>query len=292
MSHPSEVPATRGRWRWNPKRQRSRSGTVSGSDVPVVGTGGTALITGASAGIGEALAREFAARGHDVVLVARSERKLERLAEDLETRGVTATPVVIDLDRPAAAETLYEEVTERGLAIDVLVNNVGVGTYGPFAESDLDAERTQVRLNVMLPVELTRLFVDGFDEGGAVINMGSVAGFQPGPNLAGYYASKAYINSFSEALAEEFRETPVDVTVVCPGPVDTEFQERAGMTDSTVGSVATNSPEAVATATYEGAAAGETVVIPRRSMRLIDRLVRVTPRWVVRRVAALVNRDR
>ncbi|AUG48621.1 short-chain dehydrogenase [Haloarcula taiwanensis] len=265
---------------------------MSGSDVSVVGTGGTALITGASAGIGEALAREFAARGHDVVLVARSERKLERLAEDLETRGVTATSIVMDLDHATAAESLYEEVTERGLTIDVLVNNVGVGTYGPFAESDLSEERTQLRLNVMLPVELTRLFIDEFDDGGAVINMGSVAGFQPGPNLAGYYASKAYINSFSEALAEECRETPVDVTVVCPGPVDTEFQERAGMTDSTVGSVATNSPEAVASAAYTGAAAGETVVIPRRSMRLIDRLVRVTPRWVVRRVAALVNQDR
>jgi short-subunit dehydrogenase len=265
---------------------------VSGSDVPVVGTGGTALITGASGGIGRAVAQEFAARGHDVVLVARSEGKLAQLAEGFEARGVTATPIAMDLDRPGAAEDLYAEVAERGLDIDVLVNNVGVGTYGPFAESDLDAERTQLRLNVTLPVALTRLFLDEFDDGGAVINMGSVAGFQPGPNLAGYYASKAYINSFSEALAEELRETPVDVTVVCPGPVDTEFQERAGMSDSTVGSVTSNTPEAVATAAYEGAAAGDAVVIPRRSMRLIDRLVRVTPRWIVRRVAALVNQGR
>jgi short-subunit dehydrogenase len=265
---------------------------VSGSDVPVVGTGGTALITGASAGIGEALAREFAARGHDVVLVARSEGTLARLAEDLERRGVTATPVAMDLDRAAAAEALYDEVVGRGLAVDVLVNNVGVGTYGPFAESDLAAERTQLRLNVVLPVELTRLFLDEFDDGGAVVNVGSVAGFQPGPNLAGYYASKAYVNSFSEALAEEFRGSPVDVTVVCPGPVETGFQERAGMADSTVGAVTANTPEAVASAAYEGAAAGETVVIPRRSMRLLDRLVRATPRWVVRRVSALVNRGR
>ncbi|MDT3433812.1 SDR family oxidoreductase [Haloarcula sp. 1CSR25-25] len=265
---------------------------MSGSDVPVVGTGGTALITGASAGIGRALAQEFATRGHDVVLVARREKELERLAEDLEARGVTATPVAMDLDRAAAAEDLYEEVDSRGLAVDVLVNNVGVGTYGPFAESDLAAEQTQLRLNVVLPVELTRLFLEEFDDGGAIINIGSVAGFQPGPNLAGYYASKAYINSFSEALAEELRETPVDVTVVCPGPVDTAFQERAGMADSTVGAVTSNTPEAVATAAYEGAAAGETVVIPRRSMRFVDRLVRVTPRWVVRRVAAVVNQGR
>ncbi|MFB6222070.1 MAG: SDR family NAD(P)-dependent oxidoreductase [Haloarcula sp.] len=265
---------------------------MSDDEIPVVSDGGTALITGASEGIGRALAREFAARGHDVVLVARSREKLAQLSADLEQRGVTATPVVMDLDCAAAAEALYDEVTERGLDIGVLVNNVGVGTYGPFAESDIDAERTQLRLNVMLPVELTRLFLDEFDDGGSILNVGSVAGFQPGPSLAGYYASKAYINSFSEALAEELRETSVDVTVVCPGPVDTEFQARAGMADSTVGSVTSNTPEAVASAAYEGTAAGETVVIPRRSMRLIDWLGRVTPRWVVRRIAGWVNSDR
>jgi hypothetical protein len=254
---------------------------------------GTALITGASAGIGAALAREFAANGHDVVLVARREDRLRSLAAAIERdHGVTATPIAMDLDDAQAALDLYERITDRGLDIGVLVNNVGVGTYGRFADADLDAERTQLRLNVVLPVELTRRFLDEFDDGGAVLSVGSMAGFQPGPFLPGYYASKAYVNSFTQAIAEELRGTPVDVTVVCPGPVETEFQDRAGMGDSTVGSVTTNSPEAVAEAAYDGLVAGETVVIPSRLMRAVDLLGRVAPRSVTRRVARLVNEGR
>jgi short-subunit dehydrogenase len=206
--------------------------------------------------------------------------------------GVDATPIVMDLDDPGAAVDLHDRVTDRGLEIGVLVNNVGVGTYGRFAESDLDAERTQLRLNVVLPVELTRLFLDEFTDGGAVLSVGSMAGFQPGPFLPGYYASKAYVNSFTQAIAEELRTEPIDVTVVCPGPVATEFQERAGMGESTVGSVTTNSPEAVATAAYDGLLAGETVVIPSRLMRAVDLLGRLAPRPVTRRLARLVNEGR
>lgn len=251
----------------------------------------TALITGASAGIGAALSREFANHGHDVVVVARREERLQTLAETLEGQGVTATPIAMDLDRSTAATELHEEVTERGLDIGILVNNVGVGTYGPFAESDIDAERSQLRLNVVLPVELTRLFLDSLADGGKLLNVGSMAGFQPGPNLAGYYASKAYVNSFTQALAEELRNS-VDVTVVCPGPVETEFQDRAGMGDSSVGSLTSNTPEAVAEAAYEGLVAGETVVIPSRAMRVVDALGRIVPRPVVRRVARWVNSGR
>ncbi|MFC6975120.1 SDR family NAD(P)-dependent oxidoreductase [Halomicroarcula sp. GCM10025709] len=254
---------------------------------------GAALITGASAGIGAALAREFADNGHDVVLVARREERLRSLAAEVEREyGVDATPIAMDLDDARAALELYETVTDRGLEVGVLVNNVGVGTYGPFADSDLDAERTQLRLNVVLPVELTRLFLDEFDDGGAVLSVGSMAGFQPGPFLPGYYASKAYVNSFTQAIAEELRGTPVDVTVVCPGPVETEFQERAGMGDSTVGSLTTNTPEAVATAAYDGLVAGETVVVPSRLLRAVDVLGRLAPRSVTRRLARLVNEGR
>jgi short-subunit dehydrogenase len=249
---------------------------------------GTALITGASAGIGEAFARTFAENGHDVVLVARREDRLESLASELETHGVTATPISMDLNRADAAMDLHETVTDRGLDVDILVNNVGVGTYGPFAESDINAERTQLRLNVVLPVELTRLFVDSID---GILTVGSVAGFQPGPNLAGYYASKAYINSFTQAIAEELRDS-VDVTLVCPGPVETEFQQRAGMGDSTVGMFTTNTPDAVAEAAYEGFRSGETVVIPSRAMRVVSALGQILPRSVVRRVAGWVNSGR
>lgn len=252
---------------------------------------GTALVTGASAGIGAALAREFAAHGHDVVLVARRAERLERLADDLETDGVTATPIAMDLDAATAAMDLHEAVTDRGIDVDILVNNVGVGTYGPFADSDIDAERSQLRLNVVLPVELTRLFLDEFDGGGKVLNVGSMAGMAPGPGLSTYYASKAYLNSFTEAIAEELRGE-VDVTLVCPGPVDTEFADRAGMGESSVGSVSSNTPENVAEAAYSGLINGETVVIPSRAMRAVDLLARVAPRSVVRRVTRWVNSGR
>ncbi|MDS0282418.1 SDR family NAD(P)-dependent oxidoreductase [Haloarcula onubensis] len=252
---------------------------------------GTALVTGASAGIGAALSREFAAHGHDVALVARREERLRALADDLEAHGVTATPIVMDLDDAAAAMDLHEEITDRELDIDILVNNVGVGTYGPFGDSDLDEERTQLRLNVVLPVELTRLFLDGFDGDGKVLTVGSMAGMAPGPGLSTYYASKAYVNSFTEAIAEELRGE-VDVTLVCPGPVDTEFADRAGMGASSVGSVSSNSPENVAQAAYAGLMAGETVVVPSRAMRVVDLLCRVAPRPVVRRVTRWVNSGR
>ncbi len=252
---------------------------------------GTALITGASAGIGAALAREFATHGHDVVLVARRKERLERLASELEARGVTATPIAMDLDDAAAAIELHEAVSERGLDVDILVNNVGVGTYGPFADSDLDAERTQLRLNVVLPVELTRLFIDELQGGGKLLTVGSMAGMAPGPGLATYYASKSYVNSFTQAIAEELRGD-VGVTLVCPGPVDTEFADRAGMGESTVGAISSNTPENVAAAAYDGLMADETVVVPSRAMRVVDLLCRIAPRSVIRRVARWVNSGR
>jgi short-subunit dehydrogenase len=252
---------------------------------------GTALITGASAGIGAALAREFAAHGHDVVLVARRKERLERLASELEARGVTATTIAMDLDDAAAAIELHEAVSERGLDVDILVNNVGVGTYGPFADSDLDAARTPLSLNVVLPVPLTTLFLAELPGGGRLLTVGSMAGMAPGPGLATYYASKSYVNSFTQAIAEELRGD-VGVTLVCPGPVDTEFADRAGMGESTVGAISSNTPENVAAAAYDGLMAGETVVVPSRAMRVVDLLCRIAPRSVIRRVARWVNSGR
>ncbi|WP_435333993.1 SDR family NAD(P)-dependent oxidoreductase [Haloarchaeobius sp. TZWWS8] len=255
----------------------------------------TALVTGASAGIGRELARQFARHGHDLVLVARREDVLQQVAEDLESRyGVDVTTIEKDLDDESAPRELYDAVHERELDIGILVNNVGIGTYGPFADSDLDRERTQLRLNVTTLVTLTRLFLDDFQERGEgkVLNVGSVAGFQPGPFMAGYYASKAYVNSFTEALAEEFRGTTLSATVLCPGPVDTEFQARAGMEDSAVGSVYTEPVEKVAKAGYEGVMSGDAVVVPGLPMKLTTALVRILPKPVVRRVARRVNSDR
>ncbi|WP_435347815.1 SDR family NAD(P)-dependent oxidoreductase [Haloarchaeobius sp. HRN-SO-5] len=255
----------------------------------------TALVTGASSGIGRELARQFARHGHDVALVARREGVLADVAGDLESRyAVDATTISMDLDRDGASDALYEAVHDRDLDVGILVNNVGIGTAGPFAEADLDEERTQLRLNVVTLVELTRLFLDDFtDRGrGRVLNVGSTAGFQPGPFMAGYYASKAYVNSFTEALAEELRGTGVSATVLAPGPVDTDFQDRAGMGDSAVGSTYKQSVEQVATAGYRGVMRGDAVVVPGLPMKALSLLARVTPRPIRRRVARRVNERR
>jgi short-subunit dehydrogenase len=258
-------------------------------------TDGTALVTGASAGIGRELAREFAAGGYDLVVVARREERLETLAEELaDAHGTTTHVVGMDLAEPRAAEELRAAVADRDVTVDALVNNVGVGTYGPFHESDVEAELTQLRLNVELPVHLTRLYLPAMVErdAGVVLNVASLAAFQPGPKMAGYYASKAYLLSLSEALAEELRGTGVDVTALCPGPVETEFQERADMTDSRVGSNFSHTAAEVAAAGYRGAMAGDPVVVPGLVPKVLAVGSRLAPGPVRRRTAAWVNADR
>jgi len=251
----------------------------------------TTLITGASAGIGAALAREFACHGHDLVLVARREERLDALADDLERHGVTAHVVAMDLAADGAPARLWAELDERGITVDTLVNNVGIGTHGPFAESDRERERTQLRLNVSVLIELSRHFLDD-RETGALLNVGSVAGFTPGPYMAGYYASKAYVNSFTQALAAEHHDSEIDVTVLCPGPTETEFQDRAGMGDSAVGRYLFYTPEQVARAGYRGLQAGETVVIPGRAMTVLATLLRFVPFSLQRWGGRLVNGNR
>jgi short-subunit dehydrogenase len=255
----------------------------------------TALVTGASSGIGRALARQFARHGHDVVLVARREDALADAADTFESRyDVTATPIVHDLDETAAADALYEDVTARDLDVGILVNNVGIGTYGEFHETDLDAERSQLRLNVETLVVLTRHFLADFRarDHGTILNVGSTAGFVPGPKMAGYYASKAYVNSFTHALAIETRDTNVDVTLLAPGPVDTEFQDRADMADSVVGSMFMNDPETVAVAAYRGVRAGTPIVFPSLLARATYYGARFTPRPLLDRIVERVNGDR
>jgi short-subunit dehydrogenase len=252
----------------------------------------TALVTGASAGIGRALATEFARRGHDLVLVARRAERLRSMAEAFEADyGADAAVVPMDLSDRAAPDRLFETLDDRGIELDVLVNNVGVGAHGRFGGGDLDEQRTQLRLNVEVLVELTHRFLDG-RERGKVLNVGSLAGFTPGPLMAGYYASKAYVNSFSEALAAEHADDEIDVTVVCPGPVDTEFQKRAGMGRSTVGAVFSHTPAAVASAAYEGLYDGKVVVIPGIPMTLLYLLLLCTPRGLRRRATLFVNGGR
>jgi uncharacterized protein len=197
----------------------------------------TALITGASSGIGYELAGLFASSGHDLVLVARNEQRLSRLAEELQQRiGVAVTVLVKDLAAPRAAEEIVVELQNRSLHVDILVNNAGFGEYGPFHETSLERKLQMIQVNVAELTQLTRLLLSGMLErnSGNILNIGSTASFAPGPFVAVYSATKAYVLSFSEALAEELKGTGVTVTVLCPGSTETEFAERAKMTESRI----------------------------------------------------------
>jgi len=253
---------------------------------------GTTLITGASAGIGEALAEEFAANGHDVVLVARREAELQRVATRLEsTHGVEAHVITKDLASRAAPYELHEETTERGIQVDVLVNNVGIGTQGQFVGNDLDRELDQLQLNVVTPTQLTHLYGGEMAERGVggILNVASTAAWFPGPFMAVYYASKAYVKNFSEGIAEELRSEGVDVTVLCPGPVDTEFQARADNEDTPLGRGEMQPVEMVASAGYDGLRGGETVVVTGWKYTLLTKASNVVPNRLTRQSARALN---
>ena len=247
----------------------------------------TALITGASGGIGYELAQLFARDGYDCILVARSQAKLKELAARLEGEHRVKTLVIgKDLSRPSAVDEIFEEVTAASMPVDVLVNNAGFPVFGLFVETDLQVELEMLQVNVLALTALTKLFLKGMVErrAGRILNLASTAAFEPGPLMAVYYASKAYVLSFSEALANELRGTGVTVTALCPGPTRTGFQKRGIMEDSRLVQGHIADPGSVALAGYRGLRAGKTIVIPGFSNKLIPWVVRVSPRGVVTRV--------
>jgi short-subunit dehydrogenase len=247
----------------------------------------TALITGASGGIGFELALLFGRDRYDCILVARSADKLHALAARLESEFRVKTLVVAkDLSKPAAVDEIYEEVTAAAMNVDVLVNNAGFTVFGLFTQTDLDAELEMLQVNVVALTALTKLFLKGMVERryGRILNLGSTASFEPGPLMAVYYASKAYVLSFSEALANELRGTGVRVTALAPGPTRTGFQKRGEMEDSRLVQGQIADAQSVALAGYRGLMAGKTIVIPGFSNKLIPWVVRVSPRTVVTRV--------
>lgn len=255
---------------------------------------GLALVTGASSGIGKELARCFAGGGHGVVLVARRLPLLEALASELGARhGQKMWPVACDLSSPAGVERLLAELDERGLEIDFLVNNAGFGSTGAFALSPLERETAMAEVNVTAVVHLTRALLPGMlaRRSGRILNVGSTAGFQPGPYMATYYASKAFVNHFSEALFEELRGTGVTVTVSCPGPTQTEFGEVSGVSNANLfRRFPVASAEQVAREAYEALFAGRAVVVHGFLNRVGVVLVRFGWRSLVRRVMAFLNR--
>ena len=248
----------------------------------------TCIVTGASSGIGVELARQLAARGHGVTLVARRKDRLQSLADDLSARsGVRAEVVSADLTDEAAREGLVGAMAERGLTVEVLLNNAGLSTMGSVAASDPAAELRMIRTDVEAVVHLCSLFVPGMVTRGrgAVLNVASTAAFQPLPGQAGYAASKAFVLSYTRALGQELHETGVTATALCPGPVETGFAEAAGISEEEAGSslpkIMWVSAEDVAKAALAGMDKGKDVVIPGMANRLGASLAHLTPRRVL-----------
>lgn len=241
----------------------------------------TALITGASGGIGKDFAIKFAQEGHDLIIVARSEDKLNDLAAELQnTHPLSVSVIAADLSTVDAADRLYEAIAEQGLQVDILVNNAGYATYGKFWELDYEREMRMIRLNVHTLAALTHRFLPAMIERGhgKILNVASTAAFQPGPLMANYYATKAFVLSFSEALHNELEGTGVSVTALCPGPTESGFQSRAEMTDSKLVQNGLMKSMDVVNIGYDALQKGRPVVVPGLRNKVLALSTRLIPR--------------
>ena len=256
----------------------------------------TALITGASSGIGLELARVFASRGVHLVLSARSEDKLRTLADELsKAHAIQAEVVICDLSKQGAVQALFDAIAKKDLAIDYLVNNAGFGVYGMFQETEWAAEAAMLQVNIAALTELTKLFVPHFVKKGSgrIMNVASTAAFQPGPMMAVYFASKAYVLSFSEALANELGGSGVTVTALCPGATATGFQSAAGATGSRLFETRTLPTGAdVAQYGYRAMMRGKRVAVHGLLNRILAQSNRFAPRSLSMAITrTLISRD-
>ncbi len=253
----------------------------------------TALITGASGGIGYELAKLFAKDHHNLVLVARNGPRLEQVGNELQRQfGITVRTVALDLAAPTAPQFLFEELGHDGVNVDILVNNAGYGKLGEFADEPLEESLGQIQLNITALTCLTKLFLGSMLERGSgkIMNVASTAGFQPGPLMAVYYATKAYVISFSEALANELAGKGISVTCLCPGATETGFAGRAGNDQSRLfKKLRPMEAKTVARAGYQGLLKGRTMVIPGFRNWLVAESVRFSPRKMATAVSRWVS---
>ena len=253
----------------------------------------TALITGASGGIGYELSKLFAKDHRNLVLVARSGPRLAQVADELQRQfGVAVKTVALDLAAPAAPQSLYDQLQREGIAVDILINNAGYGKFGEFAEVPLEDSQGQIQLNLTALTDLTKLFLGPMLErrSGKIMNVASTAGFQPGPLMAVYYATKAYVISFSEALANELAHKGITVTCLCPGATETGFAGRAGNDQSRLfKKLRPMDAKTVARAGYQGLLKGKTLVIPGFRNWLVVESVRVSPRKLVTAISRWIS---
>ena len=257
--------------------------------------GKTALITGASSGIGYELARLFAADAYDLVLIARGKEALLYAAGTLrETYGVSVIVQPTDLSQPTAPQEVVSALQRQDIHIDALVNNAGFGLCGSFTQTDVTTELEMIQVHIVTLTHLTKLLLPDLlkSRAGKILNVASLAAFQPGPLMAVYYATKAYVLSFSEALANELRETGVVVTALCPGPTRTAFHQRAGLASSRLFTGKAMDAIAVARIGYRGLLRRQTVVIPGLQNRLLAFAVKLTPRDIVTQVVRKIQEGR
>ncbi|MGP0017402.1 MAG: SDR family NAD(P)-dependent oxidoreductase [Candidatus Sulfotelmatobacter sp.] len=251
----------------------------------------TVLITGASGGIGYELAKLFARDHHNLVLVARSADKLTQVAIELQAHGVTVKTVALDLATPPAPQFLFDQLQREGVVIDILINNAGFGAFGELAQMPEDEILGQIDLNIRALTELTRLFLPAMVQrrSGRIMNVASTAAFQPGPLMAVYYATKAYVLSFSEAIANELRHSGVTVTCFCPGATHTDFAKRAGVENSRLFKQLGAMPaEKVALDGYRAIMEGRTLAISGMHNWVVAQSSRFAPRKMVTAVSRWV----
>lgn len=254
---------------------------------------GAALITGASSGIGYELAKLFAAEGHPLILVARRTTLLETISQDLQQQyQILVKSIICDLSETNAAENLFAEIQHESLKY--LVNNAGFGNYGEFAHINLMADQRLLQLNIVTLTLLTKLCLPLLKqhEDARILQVASTAAFQPGPYLATYYASKAYVLSFSQALVYELRHSSVKVTCLCPGPTATEFHVRANLENTRLFQHQMMSAEEVAKIGYRAMLRGKPVIIPGWKNKLLISLSRLAPTCLSTRAAGYLNQQR
>lgn len=243
------------------------------------------LITGASQGIGLELARVFAKNNFDLVLVARDKEKLREVAKELsKNHKIQVVTISKDLSEHKSYFELYNTIKKQGLKIEILVNNAGFGNFGNFSETDLSKEESMIDVNVKALTSLTKLFLQDMlkRKSGKILNVASTAAFQPGPLMAVYFATKAYVLSLSEALSEELKGTGVSVSALCPGPTTSQFQERAGMQNANLfKKKKVMSSEEVAQIAFKGLMENKRVIIPGFRNKVSAFLGRILPRSIV-----------
>ncbi len=244
------------------------------------------LITGASAGLGAEFARQCARRGDELVLVARRRDRLEALAAEVGR----AHAIVADLAAPGAPKKVIDAIADQGLTVSTLINNAGFGLTGKFADLPLDRQREMIDLNVGALIELTHLVLPKMRERheGAILNVASTAAFQPGPGFGVYFATKAFVLSFTEALHQELKRTGVKVTALCPGPTRTEFGEVAGVTSKAFDKFAADAPAVVA-AGLKGLQRNRAIIVPGLTNKISAQSSRIIPRPAMRRIVASIK---